>query len=186
MRMERLDMKILKFTTILLVVIALSLLSFFQVLAQDENCDNDWYINFNQELLPGYWTPGEHSYTFELTDQDLGTEEYTIYFEVSESAPIYDGQVMLRFTGPKTFPRFTHVDEINPLQDTVFQVSWVSFDSTRNEAIEFFSEYGVAARIRWDGVDYITMKSGPLMNGCDFQDDSVLFFRHWEKPYIEK
>jgi hypothetical protein len=179
-------MKIVKLITILVLVISASLLSFDGVLAQDEDdqCSKNWYMSFSLELLPGYWTTGEHNYTFELTDSSTGTVEYPMALNVSETAPLYDGQVMLRFWGIVTSPMWTTLSEINPSQDTVFQVTWVAFDMSKKDAQDYFDSLGLAARIKWDYKDWIEMSAGPLMNGCQWESDD-LFHRDWGRPYEE-
>ena len=124
-------MKIVKISVVLFLLIAFSLMGYQHAFAQDEVCANDWYGSFSLELPKGYWSIGTHTYTFELTD-DIGTVTYDTVFEVTVDAPDYVGQVYLRYlgliTGPHPNPLWTHIEEINPSQDTVFQVSWIFSD----------------------------------------------------------
>jgi hypothetical protein len=172
-------MKIIRFVSMLLLVCAFSLVGFYQVLAGDENCANDWVFSYTLDLPPDFWATGWHNYTFELTDTG-GTFEYYTEFYVTDDAPHYDGQVFLRFWGVKTAPQWTDITEIKPSQDTLFQVTWLNTDVNRNEAGEI--QAGIAVRIKWDDGDWIEVTSGPVVNACSWQNPA-LFVRSWGPTY---
>jgi hypothetical protein len=174
-------MKIVRLTMALLIVVALCILSFIQVLAQEEDCANDWFISYTLELRPDFWTEGVHNYIFEWSIDGVPQLSEPIFFDVTEDAPLYDGQVHLRFWGLKTAPRWTDLTEINPSQDTVFHIAEVAMDSSRRDAMETLE--GISSRIKWDGGDWIDLSEGPIINGCAWFQDSYLFNRSWGPPY---
>jgi hypothetical protein len=173
--------------TIIGILVILCLVVPRQVIAQEEYddlCYNDWYIPLSLELNPGYWEPGPHEYYIQVNENGMLTDFDTVYFDVVPEAELYDGQVMLRYFSAVTYPRWTWLNEINPSQDTVFQIVYVAFDDmNRNEAQEW-SE-GFSAKVSWDGGYLINMHKGALMNGCSFEQDNFLFFRYWGPSYIE-
>jgi hypothetical protein len=176
-------MKIVKLSLVLLLVILFSPIGNKQVLADAPDCADDWYLNFSLELSPGYWTLGEHNYTISGHDE-LSSFEFSYSFEVVDSAPIYDGQVMLRYWGlthsPRNAPRnwnFMIPPEINPYQDTVFQISWIFEDQIRSEAMGHIEYYFV--NIAWDGEESVDITTPTLVNGCVWEKDQYIFYRNW-------
>ena len=172
-------MKTVKLTTILLIVVALSLLSFFQVLAQGKGCAHDWTFSYNLDLHRGFWSDGYHDYEVEITI-DGNTLPYSNGFTVTDDAPIYKGQVLFRFFGLVTAPVWTQLYEINPSQDTIFQVTWVTSDMSKKEALD--TQAGTSVKIKWDDGEWLDLPKGRVVNVCTWGNPS-LFKRSWGPIY---
>jgi hypothetical protein len=179
MRWEDIFMKIVKYLTIILIVAALGMLSFFQVLAQENECAQAWVFTYNLDLPHGYWTEDYHDYYMEITI-DGNPIEFSVGFDVTNAAPLYRGQVTLRWGGLKTAPMWTDISEINPSQNTVFQVAFDGVGTSHQESVE--RQKGTAVRIKWDDGDWVDLPKGPVVKACSFYNPS-LFQRSWGHIY---
>lgn len=174
-------MKIVRLALMLLLVCTFSFVGFYEVLAGDKSCAQDWAFSFTLDLRPDFWSIGSHNYTLEVTDEYGTYPPFEIDFDVTGDASLYDRQVFLRWYG-LVAPQWTSITEINPSQDTVFQVTWVfPTDWTRIEAGEF--KTGTATRVKWDGGEWVDIPAGPIVNTCSGGLNPSLFQRSWGPKY---
>lgn len=94
-------------------------------------------------------------------------------FLVTENADLFRKQVILSVWALTSADGVT--TEINASQDTAFQVSWL-VAGNRQEAETYYSE--TAARIRWNGMEWIELSTGPLTNECVWSNEGH-FIRSW-------
>jgi hypothetical protein len=169
-------MKTIRILAILILTCMLVFASYVIVSADDNSCRDLWGFSYSLEFPPGYWSTGWHNYEFELTDPN-GTEYTYLDFQVTEEADLVRGQVYLRFWTLRSAEGL--LTEINPLQDTVMQVSWGP-GLSYTEMKDFRS--GTAVEVRWDGGDWISLEAGPLMNWCGYENNGH-FLRSWGPKY---
>jgi hypothetical protein len=109
------------------------------------------------ELPAGFWGEGAQTYTVETVDKSGAHNLYTVRFDVSANAPIYNGQVRLGLLGLTSF--FNEVYEINPTQDTFIQATiWAP-----PYAMIYLYDYAI---FTIDDNPPITIEAGPVHNLC--------------------
>ena len=165
-------MRILKLGTILIITCALVFAIIVGAGAEGRDCKNRWALSYSYELPPDFWSSGTHEYEFEIV-LDGATINFPQSFDVAEDSDLYKKQVFLRVLGLSSPEGY--IEEINISQDTVFQVTF-DIPGTRQEAEETASE--TAAKIRWDGQDWIELSAGPLANWCSWPNAGH-FKRTW-------
>ena len=156
----------------LLLACMLLFAGFAPVGAEPSDNAKQWLFSHSLEFPPGFWEPGAHSYDFHLRADGV---DYTFHveFEVTDDAPLYKGQVQLRFGGLST-PE-GGVTEINPAQDTVMQLTWLA--GTDRQAAKAFRETS-NLEISWDGGDWVDVPAGPLTKASAFFNPGK-FKRSW-------
>jgi len=172
-------MKSLKIGGILLIILALSAMIANSVMADAPYCQNqsyDFVHSHTLEFSPGAWSFGSHEYWTRVTNPDSSVQEFgPVYFSVDENAPIYTGQVFLRFFGLTGLEGPTI--SIHPDQDTAMQLSWVyEKDLTARERNAFQED--LVVEFKWDGGAYVTVPAGPIMSLCT-EFNHGFFFRTW-------
>jgi hypothetical protein len=182
-------MKSFRFVMSLLTALALALISFTP--ASAAGCPAPlgpvingpfWTSSYSLELSAGYWTPGWHSYDFDLTDAGQ-TSFYHIDFYVTDAAPLHKGQVQLRGLGMRSVD--DEVTEINPAQDTVMQVTFVygnpDFTPGTREQAEA-QRATLTVQVQLDSGGWIALPSGPLTKFCAVANPGR-FMRSWGMNY---
>ena len=164
---------------ILLTVFALSVVAVAPALADPPGCRNapfGFSHSHTVEFWPGDWAIGSHSFQMRVSFPDSGVIEFNpVNFEVTEEAPLYPGQVLLRFWGLVWLEGVTPA--INPYQDTVMQLSWTYEEDRSVKEIRDFRD-AIAVEFRWDGSEYINVAAGPIVSSCSFLNTGH-FFRTW-------
>lgn len=145
--------------------------------ANGSKCDM-YIVHWSLELKPGYWSLGAHQYDVRYEGpKDYLPAEFPASFEVTADAPLYSGQVLLRFLRLVASDGSTPT-VINVSQDTVFQSGWLVPAETPREAEQELE--GMRVLVRWDGGDWVQMKKSPAMQACD---SPFMFHRVWGKAY---
>lgn len=173
-------MKYLNVFGISLIMLALSGLIVSPVLAQKPGCQDSPYnfvLTYTLEFDTDDWSPGPHSYQMKVItlDSPFELELDPVYFVVSESASLYQGQVFLRFFGLTWIDGATFT--IHPDQDTVMQLSFALEEYLTVKDREAFRD-SIAIAFKWDNGEYITIPAGPITSICSV-DNKGNFLRTW-------
>jgi len=164
--------------TVVLVLI-LCTMTVTPALADKPDCQDqpfDFVHSHTLEFGPGAWSVGMHEYWMRITDPNSSVLELgPAYFNVDENAPMYAGQVFLRFFGLAGLEGPTV--SIHPEQDTVMQLSWAYEDYLTAKERESVRE-AITVEFMWDGGEYVTVPAGPIMSMCSFFNHGY-FLRTW-------
>ena len=109
---------------------------------------NDWVIAFAIELPPLFGLPGEHKYYFEADWLDGSWVGENLFVTISDTAPMYDGYVLLRPFGLRARMGDGTCQSIDPVifpgQLARFHVGFTSDPAvTYEEALAFFENFQV-------------------------------------------
>lgn len=165
-------MRTLRLAAFLLLLCVSAYAASPQVEAQTHDCDDTWTFSSSLEFAPGYWQPGWHTYEFAWSTFE-GSDQRQMTFLATADAPLVKGQVQLRFWALVTADG--PVTEINPAQDTVMQLSYVSMED-RLYAKNLRAS--LVLRVRWDGGEWVTVPAGPITKQCAYNNPG-LFRRSW-------
>ena len=152
--------------------------------ADSGGCQGRWFWSYTIELPLGFWSSGPHSYQMQAAIN--GVVNFTpgpIGFGVTSSAPIYEGQVRLRFFALQALSNGSIVapTQINPGQDTIFQVQ-DDLIGTKQQADAFAASE--SEQFRWDGGPWVEAPRGPVLSFCARHPLSTgLWEREWGRPY---
>jgi len=152
---------------IFLIVLAVSAMTVTPVVADAPICQNqeyDFVHSHTLEFVPGAWSVGTHTYQLRVTyPNSIVLELGPVNFNVEENAPMYTGQVFLRFFG-LTWLEGTTLS-IHPDQDTLMQLSWAYEDYLTAKERKAIQE-ALVVEFMWDGGEYVTVPAGPIMSYC--------------------
>lgn len=127
-----------------------------------EEC-NQWGGMFTLELPAGYWTEGTHTYRLRFLDQVIADKS----FVVSGDAPLYVGQVALRVGGLFNQAGKLPHQVINPNEDTLV---WVGYMTALTNRDEFLEEYDAAhIDVQIDEADWLPLYRHPARSRCSVQ-----------------
>jgi len=164
---------------IFMIVLTLSAMTVTPALADKPDCQDqpfDFVHSHSLEFSPGAWSVGSHEYRMRISYLDSTLAELgPVYFNAEENAPLYAGQVFLRFFGlaglEGTAP------SVHPDQDTVMQLSWIYDEHLTAKERDAIHE-ALNIEFMWDGGEYVTVPAGPIMSYCSVFNHGY-FFRVW-------
>ena len=135
--------------------------------ANQSPCQGYFISQATVELPAGYWAEGVHHNTMRFLGWDVDETWGPFEFTVSDSAPLYPGQVMVAAgligAGWEQIPDQT----INPAQDTFLWAGWAfgpgDYPSmaAANKALD---DAGIL--FAWDGGDEVRAHQGPYASFC--------------------
>lgn len=166
-------MKTSRFVSSWIVSLALVLVSVTPTAAKSKDCAQTWTWSHSLEFPPGFWEAGPHNYDFHILSPN-GEGNFHIEFQSAVGTPLYDGQVQLRLSGLR-WNQPDVITEINPGQDTVLQLSFVS-SPTRAAAVD--EREATTFQARWDGGAWVDVAAGPITKECA-RDNPGRFLRSW-------
>jgi len=174
-------MKYRKVIGILLVTLVLPAMIVIPALVDQPGCQTvswDFVHSHTVEFFPGDWSVGSHVYQMRITLPDSEVLELDpVYFEVTEDAPLYKGQVFLRLWGLTSLEDSIDDLKIHPDQDTVLQLSWTypeDYDANERKA----ERDSLIVEFKWDGNEYVTISAGPIVSFCSVTNQGH-YMRNW-------
>jgi len=138
-----------------------------------------WTWALTYDLPAGAWPEGTHSYNFEtsfsIPEPGGGGASEPVSFSVSDSAPAYEGSVVLRvssqlaWTGSGCEP----VNVLQSNQPTRFLVGWVTdFPMTYEQAQAHFEN--LQAWVHWDGGEVAQLERHELLQADEVNWESYV------------
>jgi hypothetical protein len=149
----------------LLLAAVLALTTLVPAAAKENDCHNYWHFSHTLEIDSGFWSAGDHYYEFMIAYSDGSTTYTYLDMPVNPDADLYKGQVYLRYWA--LLYQDMMLPAVHPDQDTVFQISWPTFESSA-EAKAFAQT--VEVYVSWDGGEWIIVPQGPVTSNCAFNN----------------
>lgn len=152
--------------------------------ADSTGCQGRWFWSYTIELPRGFWSSGSHIYqTRGAIDGVVNFVPGPVVFGVTSSAPLYEGQVRLRFFALQALSNGSIVAprQINTEQDTIFQVA-DDLIGTKQQADAFAAS--LSFQFRWDDGPWVDAPRGPVLSFCARHPLSLgLWERQWGRPF---